>query len=90
VKAGKPLKGDKDSIVLIPPKWIDQALAIQVKHRDAPLPYSYHSQNIANQAFESEHVKRCFVLVVDAADINLSYLSVAMFTKTDTGHTVFY
>lgn len=90
LKAGKPLKGDKDSIVLIPPKWTNQALAIQVRHRDAPLPYSSHSQNIANQAFESEHVKRCFVLVVDAADINLSYLSVAMFTETDTGHTVFY
>lgn len=90
VKAGKPLKGDKDSIVLIPPRWINQALAIQIRHRDAPLPYSSHSQNIANQAFESEHIQRCVVIVVDAADVNLSYLSVAMFTKIDAGHTVFY
>lgn len=90
VKAGKSLRGNKDSIVLIPPRWINQALAVQVRHRDAPLPYSSHSQNIANQAFESKHVKRCFVLVVDAADINLSYLSVAMFTEAETDHTVFY
>lgn len=90
VRAGKPLKADKDSIVLIPPKWINQALAIQVRHRDAPIPYSSHSQNIASQAFESEHVKRCFVIVVDAADVNLSYLSVGMFTEEDTSHTIFY
>lgn len=90
VRAGKPLKGDKDSMVLIPPRWINQALAVQVSHRDSLLPYSSHSQKIAAQAFESDHVKRCFVLVVDATDINLSYLSVAMFTDTDTSPTVFY
>ena len=90
VKAGKPLKDDQDTMVLIPPEWNNQALAFQVKRRYSPRPYSSHSQNIAQQAFDSEHVKRCVVLVVDATDINLSYLSAAMFTEGETSHAVFY
>lgn len=90
VKAGKPLKDGQDTMVLMPPEWSNQALAFQVKGRYGPGPYSSNSQNIAQQAFESEHVKRCVVLVVDAMDINLSYLSAAMFTEGETSHAVFY
>lgn len=90
VKAGKPLKDDQDTMVLMPPAWSNQALAFQVKRRYGPGPYSSNSQNIARQVFESEHVKRCVVLVVDAMDINLSYLSAAMFTEGETSHAIFY
>jgi len=91
VKAGKPLKFDQDTMVLIPPEWSDQALAFQVKSKYGPGPYSSDSQNIAQQALESEHVKRCFVLVVDASDTHLSYLSASMFVKEGTtNHAVFY
>jgi hypothetical protein len=90
VNAGRPLKDDQDTMVLIPPEWRNQALAFQVKRRDGPGPYSSHSQNIAQQAFESAHVKRCVVLVVDTTNINLSYLSAAMFTEGETSHAVFY
>jgi len=90
MRAGKPLKEGQDTMVLIPPEWGNQALAFQVKRRYDPGPYSSHSQNIAQQAFESAHIKRCVVLVVDATDINLSYLSAAMFTEGETSHTVYY
>lgn len=90
VKAGKPFKDDQDTMVHIPPEWNNQALAFQVKRRYGPIPYSSQSQNIAQQAFETEHVKRCVVLVVDATDTNLSYLSAAMFTEGETSHAVFY
>ncbi|SCY29165.1 hypothetical protein [Nitrosospira sp. Nsp13] len=90
VKAGKPLKYDQDTMVLIPPEWSDQALAFQVKSKYDLDPYSSHSQNIAQQAFESEHVKRCFVLVVDSSDNHLNYLSAAMYIEGDTSRAVFY
>jgi hypothetical protein len=81
--SGKPLKQGQDSIVLIPPERIHHAFAFQVKLRDGPGPYGSNAENIAQQAFESEHVKRCVVIVVDAQSTDLPYLSAGIFTALE-------
>lgn len=83
VRDGKPLKDGQDTIVLVPPEWIFQSIAFQVKRRDGPGPYSSNSHNIAQQAFDADHVKRCVVIVIDSQDSKLSYLSAGVFTATD-------
>lgn len=83
VRYGKPLKDGKDTMVLVPPDWIFQALAFQVKRRDGLGPYGSNSQNIAQQAFDAGHVKRCIVIVVDAQSSTLQYLSAGVFVATD-------
>ena len=82
-RAGKPLKEGHDAIVLVPPEWIRQAIAIQVKQRDGRGPYGSQSLNIARQAFQSEHVERCVVIVVDAGANDLPYLSAGIFWASD-------
>ncbi|MDD3937563.1 hypothetical protein [Rhodoferax sp.] len=84
LRSGKAIREGQDTMVLIPPEWLHQALAFQVKRRDGPGPYGFHSQNIAQQAFESEHVKRCVVIVVDATASTLPYLSAGIFTATES------
>jgi len=83
VRAGKPLKEGHDAIVLVPPEWIRQAIAVQVKQRDGREPYGSQSLNIARQAFQSEHVDRCVVIVVDAGANDLPYLSAGIFLASD-------
>lgn len=60
---------------------MDVALAFQVKRSDQKGPYGAHSINIASQSFESKHVKRCEVIVVNALDKHLSYLSAGRFLE---------
>lgn len=90
MKARKLLKNGHDTVILIPPESDEQALAFQVTIPDVGVSYSSASQGIAQQALESEHVKRCVVIVVDATDTNLSYLSVAMFVAEKTSQAVFF
>ncbi len=90
LRSEKTLKEGQDAIVLIPPEWIHQALAFQVKRRDESGPYGSHSQNIAQQAFQSRHVNRCIVLVIDATANTLPYLSAGMFTASEGGVTQFH
>lgn len=82
LRNSKVLKNGHDTICLIPPGWIKQALVFQVKRRDQP-GYSADSPNIAQQAFEAVHVERCAVLVVDALDGDLPYLSAGVFMATE-------
>ncbi len=91
LRKGKPLKDGQDTIVLIPPKWIHHAMAFQVKRHDGLGPIGCHSQNIAQKAFESEHIKRCVVIVVDAQSVDLPYLSASVFTaiEKDTPGAIF-
>ena len=89
-RAGKPLKDSLDAVMLVPPEWTSQAVAFQIKLHDGTDLYGSDSHNIAQKAFESAHVKRCIVLVVDAMDINLSYLSAAMFVMEDADSALFY
>lgn len=90
MKARKLIKNGQDTVILIPPESDEQALAFQVTRPDTQVPYSSASQGIAQQAFESKHVKRCVVIVVNATDTNLSYLSVAMFIEGETRQAIFF
>lgn len=90
LKEGKALKNGQDTMMLIPPENVDIALAFQVKRSDHEGPYGSHSTNIASQAFESKHVKRCVVIVVDALDKHLSYLSAGLFLEENTNQTIYY
>jgi len=89
-KARKLLKNGQDTVMLIPSEPYEQALAFHVMRPDMAGPYSSASQGISEQAFESEHVKRCVVIAVDATDTNLSYLSAAMFVTGKTSQAVFF
>ena len=82
LKDGKPLKNDHDTIFAVPQGRIKQALIFQVKRSDQA-GYSADSSNIAQQAFETEHVERCAVVVVNALDVDLPYLSASVFMATE-------
>ncbi|WP_409783405.1 hypothetical protein [Acidovorax sp.] len=82
IRNGKKLKEGQDTIVLIPPPWLHQAVAVQVKCNDSAGPYGINAENIAQQAFEKKHVTRCMVLVVDALHSYLPYLSVSNCSAT--------
>ena len=91
VRVGKALKHGQDTIALVPPPWVHQAIAFQVKRSDSPGPFGVDAENIAQKAFESVHVKRCMVVVVDAMKPELPYLSVGNCTalERDTPTAVF-
>ncbi|NPC57822.1 hypothetical protein [Caenimonas soli] len=88
----KPLKGGLDSIALIPPEWMNQAVAFQVKRRDQAGSYGRDSVNVAQQAMQMDHVTRCVVFVVDALDPELKYLSAGLLyaQERQPGKAVFY
>lgn len=90
VKAGKPLRNGQDTVMVIPPESDEQALAFQVVARQTSSHFSSEFGKIAQQAFESEHVKRCVILAVDATSANLSYLRVGLLVAAETSHVVFY
>lgn len=90
LKDGKTMKNGQDTMILIPPENVDIALAFQVKRSDQDGPYGAHLANIASQAFDSGHVKRCVVIVVDALDKRLSYLSAGLFLEENTSQTIYY
>ena len=75
VRGGKALKHGQDTIALVPPPWVHQAIAFQIKRSDSVGPFGSDAENIAQKAFESVHVKRCMVIVVDALKPDLPYLS---------------
>lgn len=91
IRNGKALNGGQDTIILIPPLWINQAIAFQVRSGDDDGPYGSNAENIAQQCFESEHIKRCMVIVVDAMHRDLQYLSVSICTalERDTPTAIF-
>lgn len=82
LKDGKPLKNDHDAIFAVPQGRVKQALIFQVKRSDQA-GYSTDSSNIAQLAFETEHVERCAVVVVNALDVDLPYLSASVFMATE-------
>jgi hypothetical protein len=83
LSSGKLLKEGQDSILLIPPEGTYHAVAFQVKRRDGPDPYGSNAESIAQKAFESAHVKRCTVIVIDAQSTDLPYLSAGIFTALE-------
>lgn len=83
VRGGKALKHGQDTIALVPPPWVHQAIAFQVKRSDSAGPFGSDAENIAQKAFESVHVKRCMVIVVDALKLDLPYLSVGNCTALE-------
>lgn len=91
IRNRKVLKGGQDTIILIPPPWINQSIAFQVRCSDGDGPYGGNAENIAQQSFDSEHVKRCMVVVVDAMHRDLLYLSVSICTvlERDTPTAIF-
>lgn len=82
VKVGKMPKNDHDSILRIPPAGVKQALVFQVKRGDRA-GYGADSQNIARSSFETPHVEKSIVIVVDALSDELTYLSAGLFMATE-------
>jgi hypothetical protein len=82
LKNGRQLKHDHDTIFAIPPGDIKQSIAFQVKRSDQP-GYGAEMSNIARQSFETAHVERCAVIVVNALSADLTYLSVGVLTAPE-------
>lgn len=83
IRDGKPVRDDKDTMVLVGPKWTNTALAIRARDRRQPGKFLEGAEQLASEVFEHEHVDRCCVVAVDALDQQLPYLGGAVLTRAD-------
>jgi len=83
IRAGKPVQGGKDTVVLVGPEWANTALAIRARDRRQPGKFLKGAEQLASEVFEYEHVERCCVVAVDALDQALPYLGGALLTRAD-------
>lgn len=83
IRSGKSVRDGKDTIVYVGPKWVNTALAVRARDPGTPGKFSEGVDQLASVAFEQDHVERCCVIVVNAIDPELPYLSGAVLTRAD-------
>lgn len=83
IRDGKAVRDGKDTIVFVGPEWVNTALAIRARDPRMPGRFSEGVEELASAAFEQDHVERCCVIVVNALNPELPYLSGAVLTRAD-------
>ncbi len=83
LRAGKRLKHEHDSFVVVPPLHRREAVAFHVVGLDRGLPFREKAANVAQQAFESDHVDTCTVFSIRCTAEQLQYVGVALMVRED-------
>lgn len=83
IRDAKSVREGKDTIVFVGPEGVNTALAIRARDPRMPGRFSDGVEELASAAFEQDHVERCCVVVVNALNPELPYLSGALLTRAD-------
>lgn len=83
LRAGKQVKHEHDSFVIVPPLHRREAVAFHVAGLDRGPPFREKAANISQQAFESDHVDTCTVFSIPCTAEQLQYVGVALMIRED-------
>ena len=83
LRAGKQVKREHDSFVIVPPLHRREAVAFHVAGLNKGLPFREKAANISQQAFECDHVDTCTVFSIRCTAEQLQYVGVALMVRED-------